>query len=129
MYGNAFPVLFAISVLTAPILLGFPLYRWRIWIFDLHPMSSSLAVDRGLTNSVHSLRAAVLAAYSAKRDQISAISSIAERSRGESILRASSTHFTANCWYPSQLFTGCIPTAGMVANLSELLGRLANAIP
>jgi hypothetical protein len=63
-------------------------------------------------NSVHSLRAAVLAAYSAKRDQASAIWCIIKRSRGESILRASSTHFAADCRYASHLSTGYVPDSG-----------------
>jgi len=82
----------------------------------------------GLINSVHSLRAAVLAAYSAKRNQTSAIWSIIERLRGESVVRASSTHFTAKCPYASHLSTGYVPDSGMLVNSPELLGRLANAI-
>ena len=77
---------------------------------------------------MHFLRAAVLAVHSAKRNQTSAIWSIVERLRGESIVRASSTHFSAKCPYASHLSTGYIPDSGMVANSPKLLGRFANAI-
>jgi len=50
-----------------------------------------------------------LAAYSAKRDQTRAISSIIKRSRAESIVRASSTHFAAKCRYASHLSTAYVP--------------------
>ena len=40
---------------------------------------------------------------SAKRDQTSAISSIIKRSHAESIVRASSTHFAAECRYGTVL--------------------------
>src|SRR5262249_19401502 len=66
----------------------------------------------GLINSAHHLRAAVLAAYSAKRDLTSAISSIIKRSRAESIARASLTHFAAQCRYASQLSTSMSPLVG-----------------
>jgi hypothetical protein len=69
-----------------------------------------------------------LAAYSAKRRQASAISSIIKRSGAESIVRASLTHFAAQCRYALHLSTGYVPDSGMVANFPELLGRLANAI-
>ena len=55
--------------------------------------------EAGHSKSTRFLRAAVLAAYSAKRRQTNAISSIIERSRGESILRASSTHWAEKCRY------------------------------
>ena len=88
-----------------------------------------LAVNCGWADKLSALlRAAVLAAYSAKRNQTSAIWSITERLRGESIVRASSTHFTAKCPYASHLSTGYVPDSGMVVNSPELLGRLANAI-
>src|SRR5262249_20179308 len=56
-----------------------------------------------------SLQATDLAAYSAKRDQTSAISSIIKRSRAESIVRASSTHCAAKCRYASHLSTAYVP--------------------
>ena len=44
-----------------------------------------------------------MAAYSAKRDHASAISNKTKRSRGETILRASSTHLAAQCRYASRV--------------------------
>ena len=82
-----------------------------------------------LINSVHSLRAVVLAAYAAKRNQTSAIWSIIERLRGESIVRASSTHLTAKCPYASHRFTGYVPDSGDGSQFPKIVRSVSGRYP
>src|SRR5262249_9710661 len=98
--------------------------------FDLYPMCWRLpSTEAGLINSVHSLRAAVLAAYSAKRNQTNAIWSITERLREDSILRASSTHFAAKCPYASNLSTGYVPKSGNVSQFPRIVRSVSERHP
>ena len=114
----------------APILLRLALHRGRFRILDFHPMCRvrSPSTVAGLINSVHSLRAAVLAAYSAKRNQTSAIWSIIERLRGESIVRQLDALHREVPVRITPVHWGSPRLVGMVANSPEWLGRLANAI-
>jgi hypothetical protein len=40
-----------LAPLFAPILLGFAFHCWRIWVFDLHPMSRTAGANRAVTGS------------------------------------------------------------------------------
>jgi hypothetical protein len=39
----------SLAPLFAPILLGFAFHCWRIWVFDLHPMSRTAGANRAVT--------------------------------------------------------------------------------
>jgi hypothetical protein len=75
------------------------------------------------------LAAAVLAAYSAKRNQTSAIRSIVERLRAESVVRASSTHFSAKCPYASHLSTGYVPDSGDGSQFPRIVRSVSERYP
>jgi hypothetical protein len=74
-----------------------------------------------------SLGRTVLAAYSAKRDQSSAISNKIVRSCGVSMWRASSTHCAANCRYASHLSIRFSPPLPALCSIpSRSFVRLTN---